>query len=114
MLHYHGTPITPRPVLYTLAGKNFWVSYSDPGDVRVCHEIGQSVMLDSGAYSAWTRGVKPDWDGFVEWVRPWLAYPSTWAVMPDVINGGEWDNQILSAWLCEDARDVWKRCAGLA
>jgi hypothetical protein len=111
LLHYHGTPVTPREVLYTLAGKSFCVSYSDPRDVDVCHQIGQSVMLDNGAFSAWTRGEQPDWDGFAEWARPWLDYPATWAVMPDVIDGSEWDNQLLESWLFNHHRDVWSRSA---
>lgn len=42
MIHYHGTPITPRERLYELAGRSFCVSFADPRDVRVCHEIGQT------------------------------------------------------------------------
>jgi hypothetical protein len=30
-LHYHGTPITPRPVLQSLAGRHFCVSFAAPG-----------------------------------------------------------------------------------
>jgi hypothetical protein len=111
MQHYHGTPITPRPVLYELACRSFCASYSDPRDVAVCHDIGQSVMLDNGAFSAWTRGAKSDWEGFVAWARPWLDYQTTWAVMPDIIQGSEWDNQILSSWLFNYDREVWRRCA---
>lgn len=47
-IHYHGTPITPRAVLDTLAGRHFCVSFAAPADVKHCHAIGQSVMLDNG------------------------------------------------------------------
>jgi hypothetical protein len=52
-MHYHGTPITPRAKLLELAGCCFCVPYPEPRDLEVCHEIGQSVMLDNGAYSFW-------------------------------------------------------------
>lgn len=88
-MHYHGTPITPRTVLYELAGRNFCVSFSDPRDTKVCHEIGQSVMLDNGAFAAWTQGKPMDWEAWADWVLPWLDYRTTWAVLPDSIDGDE-------------------------
>lgn len=110
-MHYHGTPITPRAELLRLAGRSFCVRYGEHRDVDVCHEIGQSVMLDNGAFSQWTQGTETDWAGFVEWARPWLEYRTTWAVMPDVIGGTEEDNAWLSAWLFKHDAEVWRRCA---
>lgn len=99
-LHYHGTPITPRAELYTLAGFNFCVSFAAPRDLEICHEIGQSVMLDNGAFSIWKRNrtiqMYP-WDGYYAWVRPWLDYHTTWCVIPDVIDGSEEQNDELIA-----------------
>lgn len=95
MIHYHGTPITPRDRLYEIAGRHFCVSYADPRDVNVCHEIGQSVMLDNGAFSFWRSGRGTDWDGYYDWAAPWLDFPTTWAVIPDVIDGSEADNDAL-------------------
>ncbi len=95
MIHYHGTPITPRDKLYELAGRHFCVSAAEPRDVRVCHEIGQSVMLDNGAYSFWRNSRIPNWPGVYDWMEPWLDYPTTWAVIPDVIDGSEEDNDVL-------------------
>jgi hypothetical protein len=96
-LHYHGTPITPRSVLLTLAGKCFFVSYARPENVVICHDIGQSVGLDSGAFTHWRRGLKADWNGYCAWAEPWLAVPTTWAVIPDVIDGSEAENDSLIA-----------------
>lgn len=110
VIHYHGTPITPREKLYELAGRNFCVSFSDPRDVKVCHEIGQSVMLDNGAFNVWTKGGVPDWDAWEEWVKPWLDYPTTWAVLPDAIDGDEEENDYLVAiyaWLTDASAPVW-------
>ncbi len=99
MIHYHGTPITPRAALLTLAGRCFCVSYAEPRDIEVCHEIGQSVMLDNGAFSAWTQGREVDWIGYYEWCSRWLDHWSSWAVIPDVIAGDEDANDaLLSEW----------------
>ena len=88
MIHYHGTPITPSSALYELAGSCFCVSYARPDDVSRCHQIGQSVMLDNGAFSLWKSGTSTDWPGYYAWAEKWLQYPTTWAVIPDVIDGG--------------------------
>jgi hypothetical protein len=88
-MHYHGTPITPLTALYDLAGRCFCVSFAHPGDIKRCHQIGQSVMLDNGAFSEWKQGKPTNWPAYYEWVEDWLAYPTTWAVIPDVIDGGE-------------------------
>ena len=97
MIHYHGTPITPRRVLLELAGKHFCVSFAHPNDALACHQIGQSVMLDNGAFSMWTNGKRVDWQEFYEWAERWLEYQTTWAVIPDVINGTEQSNDMLVA-----------------
>lgn len=94
-VHYHGTPITPLRVLYEMRGRHLCVSFSSPHQVRVAHEIGQSVMLDNGAFSAWKIGAPTDWPGYYEWCDRWLGHPTTWAVIPDVIMGDEWDQDAL-------------------
>ena len=98
MLHYHGTPITPREVLYQLAGRNFCVSFAHPADVDVCLSIGQSVMFDNGAFSHWRRGLEPDWTGYKKWLQDRLR-PPHWAVIPDVIGGTENENRkLVDSW----------------
>lgn len=96
-MHFHGTPITPRTVLHELAGRNFCVRYGEHRDIEVCHEIGQAVMLDNGAYPAWTQGKETDWPGYYRWCSQWLEHWTTWAVIPDVIDGTEEDNNALIA-----------------
>ncbi len=99
LIHYHGTPITPREVLYTLAGRHFCVSFAAPRDVEVCHQIGQSVMLDNGAFTFWRGGATSDWGAFMDWAEEWLDYPTTWAVIPDVIDGdAEANDRLLVSW----------------
>lgn len=96
MIHYHGTPITPMTALYELAGRHFCVSFWTPTQVGRVHEIGQSVMLDNGAFSAFTQG-KPitDWTPYYQWADKWLDYPTTWAVIPDVIDAGSQEQDAL-------------------
>lgn len=99
MIHYHGTPITPIAALYEMAGRHFCVSHAAPADVERCHQIGQSVMLDNGAFSAWKIGKPVDWAGYYRWADRWLDCPTTWAVIPDVITGSEEDQDCLvDAW----------------
>lgn len=86
MIHYHGTPLTPRAELYKMAGKHFCVSFANPQDADVCMQIGQSVMWDNGAFTAYTQNRKFDRNAFYKWVEPRLGHPH-WAVIPDVIDG---------------------------
>lgn len=120
MIHYHGTPISPRARLLLLAGRSFCVSFARPDDVRLCHEIGESVMLDNGAYTFWRRGANEsrdrrrrhmtvEWDRYYEWCERWLDYRTTWAVIPDVIDGDEEVNdQLIAEWpFGERGAPVW-------
>jgi hypothetical protein len=97
VIHYHGTPITPRAQLLRLTGRSFCVSFVEPRDVVVAHEIGEGVMLDNGAFTFWRRGRKADWPAFYAWAQPWLEYQTTWAIIPDVIDGDEDANDALIA-----------------
>lgn len=109
MIHYHGTPITPRPKLLELAGRCFCVSFAHPRDVEVCHELGQAVMLDNGAFTFWTTGRRVNWSVYYAWCERWLEYRTTWAVIPDVIDGTERQNDVLlRAWpLGDRGAPVW-------
>lgn len=98
MLHYHGTPLSPRSELFKLAGKCFCVPFSDGRDAETCLRIGQSVMFDNGAFSAFTKGKAFDVRGFITWIEPMLGHPH-WAVAPDVIDGTvEQQRDMLEQW----------------
>lgn len=101
-LHYHGTPITSTATFLTLPGKCFCVSHFRPDQVELAHQIGQSVMLDNGAFSKWKAERKADngkvytdWPAYYAWTDRWLDYPTTWAVIPDVIGGGSQEQDAL-------------------
>jgi hypothetical protein len=108
-MHYHGTPITPVDALYELRGRCFCVSFADPRDVARCHQIGQSVMLDNGAFSQWKSGKPTNWPDYYGWAERWLAYPTTWAVIPDCIDAGpEAQDILLKEWpLGQRGAPVW-------
>lgn len=99
-LHYHGTPITPNNQLLQLGGRHFCVSHFRPDQVRLCHDIGQSVMLDNGAFSHWRKGEPcTDWQPYYDWCEQWLECQTTWAVIPDVIDGTVEENiRLIQQW----------------
>lgn len=95
MIHYHGLPITPLAVLYEMKGRHFCVSHVRPEQVEKAHAIGQSVMLDNGAFSKWKSDKAVDWNKFYAWCDRWLAHPTTWAVIPDEIDAGSQEQDAL-------------------
>jgi hypothetical protein len=95
VIHYHGTPITPVSALYELSGRHFCVSHARPDDVRRVHQIGQSVLLDNGAFSKFKRGYETNWTAYYEWCDEWLQFPTTWAIIPDVIDAGTQEQDAL-------------------
>lgn len=102
MIHYHGLPITPASAAACVIGAGHaFVSYARPEQLSIAIEVCQSFALDNGAFSAWRRG-EPihDWTSYYEWARDCLRIPNCdWAVIPDVIDGNEADNDVLvSEW----------------
>lgn len=94
MIHYHGTPLSPREQLLRMAGRHFCVSFARDDDLKTVLRIGQSVMFDNGAFSAFTRGEPLDVKGYYAWLEPMLV-PPHWAVVPDVINGSLQDQYVM-------------------
>lgn len=98
MIHYHGTPITPKAALESMGGQHFCVSYFRPDNLKTCLRIGQSLMLDNGAFSCFTRKVPFDLHGFYNWLEPILVHPH-WAVVPDVIGADvETQRKMVKTW----------------
>jgi hypothetical protein len=109
LIHYHGTPLSPRSELFKLAGKCFCVPFSDGRDAATCLSIGQSVMFDNGAFSAFTKGRAFDVAGYTAWVEQMIGHPH-WAVAPDVIDGTvEQQQAMLEQWTIppELSAPVW-------
>lgn len=100
MLHYHGTPITPDTAcLHALRHGHAFVSWARPDQLMLAAQVCQSFALDNGAFSAWRAG-RPvdDWSLYYEWVGTCRLLPGLdFAVVPDVIDGSESDNDALLA-----------------
>lgn len=100
MIHYHGTPITPEAdMVRIVTGRHAMVSFANPQQIEIVADICQSFSQDNGAYPAWRAG-KPitDWTPYYAWVREWKKHPGfDFALIPDVIDGTEKENDTLIA-----------------
>lgn len=98
MIPYHGTPLTPESAAASVyAGRHAMVSFAHPEQMGLLVEVCQSVAADNGAFSKWRAGeAVEDWEPFYEWIETWLMHPAfDWFLIPDVIDGGEDDNDLL-------------------
>lgn len=97
MTPYHGLPVTPATAAARmLAGRHAFVSIAHPEQLEIAVEVARSFALDNGAFSAWTRGRKPDWPKYYAWVADLRRFPGfDFAVIPDSIEGGEAENDAL-------------------
>lgn len=102
MIHYHGLPITPETAAaVTLQAGHGFVSFAEPRNLGLAAAACQSFALDNGAFTAWKTGNPvQDWRQFYEWAAQCRLIPSCdFAVVPDVIDGSEADNDaLLSEW----------------
>jgi hypothetical protein len=97
VIHYHGTPITPASAAAeVLAGRHAFVSFRDPRQLEIAQEVAQSFALDNGAFSAWQDGEPiTDWSPFYAWVAEARSGALDFAIIPDVIDGTEAQNDAL-------------------
>lgn len=123
--HFHALPITPNSELYTCAGRNFLVSYgtSAKSQAAIAESIAQQIRWDNGAFSRYRKLVKwikaqreagvhisadeehellnapQDWSGFYKWVDEKLDRPTSFAIIPDVIDGAsQLQDALLKEW----------------
>jgi len=110
VIHYHGGPVTPLDAAAKLwKGRHACVSFENPQQVALAFEVCQSVMLDNGAFSVWTRGDgEVDVAAYADWVRGWQLHPSfDFALIPDSIDGDEAANdRLIGAWFAEKMHEV--------
>lgn len=102
MIHYHGLPITPATAAArVLAGRHAFVSFADSRQLALVLDVCQTFAIDNGAFSAWRSGAPiTDWKPYYEWVRAIRRMPAfDFAVIPDVIDGSEADNdELIREW----------------
>lgn len=100
MIHYHGTPVggSRQDVARFLVGRHALVPFPRRDDIGIVSEVCQSFVFDNGAFSVWKKGGKLDVDGYVAWCDEYHRHPGfDWALIPDVIDGGEDENDDLIA-----------------
>lgn len=100
MIHYHGLPITPASAaLAAVSGGHAFVSFAHSGQLSIAREVCQSFAVDNGAFSAWRSGNPiTDWSDYYAWAGNCRRVPACdFAVIPDVIDGTEDDNDALLA-----------------
>lgn len=98
MIHYHGTPIggSRQDVARFLMGRHALVPFPRQDDMGIVAEACQSFVFDNGAFSVWKRGEVLDVEGYSRWVEEWHRHPGfDWALIPDVIDGDDADNDAL-------------------
>lgn len=102
MIHYHGTPVggSRQDAAKFLLGRHALVPFSRPDDVAIVAEACQSFVFDNGAFTVWKQGGQLDIPGYIEWCRQWHRHPGfEWALIPDVIDGDEQQNdELVAAW----------------
>jgi hypothetical protein len=112
LIHYHGGPITPEiAAIKAWTARHAMVSFAESRQIATAAEVSQSFALDNGAFSMWKSGVKPDWKAYADWVDQWWQHPGfDWAIIPDVIDGTEADNDaLIESWdlSFESSVPVW-------
>lgn len=97
VIHYHGLPITPETAaVAAVRGRHAFVSWAHPGQVTTAMAVCQSFALDNGAFSAWRAGrAVTNWTQYYAWVEAHRVPALDFAVIPDVIDGSEADNDAL-------------------
>lgn len=89
-----GPQITAAKILQ---GRDAMVSFYEPSQMEIAAEVCRSVVIDCGAFSAWKSGNPiTDWGDYYDFCLNWSRHPSVhWAIIPDVIDGTEKENDAL-------------------
>jgi hypothetical protein len=98
MIHYHGTPAggTRQDVVRFLKGRHALIPFPRMDDLGAAAEVCQSFVFDNGAFTVWKQGGQLDVMGYVAWCEEWHRHPGfDWALIPDVIEGTEAENDAL-------------------
>lgn len=102
MIHYHGLPFSGAiaDMVRAMRSRHAMVSFARDDQIEEAVEVCQSVVLDNGAFSAWTSGKPFDFRGYEEWAAHWTKHPAVeWCVIPDSIDGGEEvNNRLVDVW----------------
>lgn len=107
--HYHGSPIwgdSGSVCKIAVSGAGSFVSFARPDQIELSFNNASRVALDNGAFSAWKRGISINWTEFYQWLMRYYHHEKLeFFVIPDVIEGGEKDNDDLISALPSMFRD---------
>ncbi len=114
-IHYHGLPIwggSGEVCKIAIGTAGAFVSYVRPDQIRLAFQHADSVAIDNGAFSYWKSNKVPDWTAFYKWLDRFYNEPKlSFFVIPDVIEGGEADNDRLISTMpvqfIDKASPVW-------
>lgn len=98
MIHYHGTPIggSRQDAARFLVGRHALVPWFRRDDMGAVAEFCQTFCFDNSAFSVWKTGGQLDVAGYIAWCEEWHRHPGfDWALIPDVIDGSEEENDAL-------------------
>lgn len=98
MTPYWGTPTSGArtEIVSFFFGRNALVPFPRRDDMGVVAEVCQSFVFDNGAFSVWKKGGVLDVPSYIAWCEEWKSHPGfDWALIPDVIDGNEADNDAL-------------------
>lgn len=99
IIHYHGTPVwgdAGNVHRVAVDGAGAFVSFARPDQLAASIKYACAVAIDNGAFSAWKRGLVINWQEFYQWLLPHYHHPKvSFFVIPDVVEGGEADNDAL-------------------
>lgn len=111
MIHYHGGPLGKAQQSHEFfRGRHSLISFAHRTELEIMAEVSHSFVLDNGAFSVWKSGKSLDVKGYTDWVDEWRRHPGfDWALIPDVINGAEDENdELISDWpYPHDGVPVW-------
>lgn len=99
VVHYHGTPVWgDKGSIHRIAvtGAGAFVSYLRMDQLAASFKYAEKVGIDNGAFSAWRRNIHIDWNDFYKCVENHIDNEKLeFFVIPDVVEGGEKDNDEL-------------------
>jgi hypothetical protein len=100
VIHYHGTPIggSRQDTARFLVGRHALIPHARRDDLGVVAEVCKSFVFDNSAFTEWKNGRPMDAPGYTRWCDEWHRHPGfAWALIPDIIDGSEADNDALIA-----------------
>jgi hypothetical protein len=102
VIHIHGGPVSGSEdqAMRFYRKRVCLVSYLAQQHLHLILAYASAFVLDSGAFTAWRKGIVLDFQAYIAWVRELSRHPSfLWALIPDVIDGSEEENDaLLTAW----------------